>query len=211
MGSSLDIDTALDWRGRTVLDRDGRKVGRLEEIYLDRESERPAWATLHTGLFGRHRTFVPLAEATRVGDDLQVPWTSDQIKDAPRADPDVTLAADEEDRLYEHYALSGADRSAAHHDVSERNEDDGVAGEPGDRAGGPDPAAGEGPSVIRSEEELRVGTQVVPSRLRLKKYVVTEEQVVPVRREQVRVERVPVDGEGEPEVLFDTADEDERR
>jgi uncharacterized protein (TIGR02271 family) len=47
--------------------------------------------------------------------------------------------------------------------------------------------------VTRSEEELRVGTERRPrERVRLRKYVVTEEVpiVVPVRREEVRIERV---------------------
>ena len=46
-----DIHTALDWRGRTVVDRDGEKIGTLKEIYLD-EQERPGWGSVHTALFG---------------------------------------------------------------------------------------------------------------------------------------------------------------
>ena len=50
-------------------------------------------------------------------------------------------------------------------------------------------------AMTRSEEELRVGTAERESgRARLRKYVVTEEvqQTVPVRREEVRVEREPI-------------------
>jgi uncharacterized protein (TIGR02271 family) len=49
--------------------------------------------------------------------------------------------------------------------------------------------------MTRSEEELRVGkTQREAGRVRLKKYVVTEEvqQTVPVQREEVRLEREPI-------------------
>jgi uncharacterized protein (TIGR02271 family) len=49
--------------------------------------------------------------------------------------------------------------------------------------------------MTRSEEELRVGTtQREAGRARLRKYVVEEEvsQSVPVRREEVRVEREPI-------------------
>ncbi|WP_448641766.1 PRC-barrel domain-containing protein [Geodermatophilus sp. URMC 63] len=69
------------------------------------------------------------------------------------------------------------------------------------------PAAGAAPAaaapgrstdgaMTRSEEQLRVGTeQVAATRVRVVKYVVTEEvQVtVPIRREEVRVEEVPLD------------------
>ena len=34
----------LDWRGRTAVDSDGDKLGTIEEIYLDAETERPEWA-----------------------------------------------------------------------------------------------------------------------------------------------------------------------
>jgi uncharacterized protein (TIGR02271 family) len=50
-------------------------------------------------------------------------------------------------------------------------------------------------AMTRSEEELRVGTtQREAGRARLRKYVVTEDvqQTVPVRREEVRVEREPI-------------------
>ena len=49
--------------------------------------------------------------------------------------------------------------------------------------------------MTRSEEELRVGTrQRETGRVRLRKYVVTEhvQQTVPVRREEVRIEREPI-------------------
>ena len=53
-----------------------------------------------------------------------------------------------------------------------------------------------GGAMTRSEERLRVGTEQVPvARVRLVKYVVTEEvQVtVPIRREEVRLEEIPLE------------------
>jgi stress response protein YsnF len=50
--------------------------------------------------------------------------------------------------------------------------------------------------MTRSEEQLRVGTErVATTRARLVKYVVTEEVqiTVPIRREEIRVEQVPID------------------
>ena len=49
--------------------------------------------------------------------------------------------------------------------------------------------------MTRSEERLRVGTQQVESgRARLRKYIVTEDvtQTVPLRHEEVRLEREPI-------------------
>ena len=50
-------------------------------------------------------------------------------------------------------------------------------------------------TMTRSEERLNVGTeQVETGHVRLRKYVVTEEQqvTVPVRHEEVRIEREPI-------------------
>ncbi len=72
-----------------------------------------------------------------------------------------------------------------------------AAGTPGATtaaAGVPVPAGDGG--MVRSEEQLRVGTErVATTRARLVKYVVTEEVTitVPIRREEIRVEEVPLD------------------
>jgi uncharacterized protein (TIGR02271 family) len=58
------------------------------------------------------------------------------------------------------------------------------------------PATPDDGSMVRSEEQLQVATErVAVGRVRLVKYVVTEEvQVtVPIRREEVRLEELPVD------------------
>jgi hypothetical protein len=101
-----DIHTALDWRGRTVVDRDGEKIGTLKEIYLD-EQERPGWGSVHTALFGLRQTLVPLSEASPEGDLLQVPYDREHVKSAPNVDPDVQIDPDEEQRLFRHYDLEG--------------------------------------------------------------------------------------------------------
>ena len=100
--ADIDIDTALEWRGRTVIDRDGEKLGTLKEIYLD-EHERPHWGSIATGLFGTRETLAPLTEAQLTGDQLQLPFAGDHVKDAPQVEPYVQLSAEEEQQLYRHY------------------------------------------------------------------------------------------------------------
>jgi stress response protein YsnF len=188
-----DIDTVLGWRGSTVVDRDGEKIGTFEELYLD-QGDRPAWAAVKTGLFGMRQTFVPLSEAEPVEQGLQVPYDKDQVKAAPNVDPDTQLTDDEEEQLHRHYGLSagtagdepgereGVERETAEPEAVERETvERGPEGE----------AAAE---VTRSEEELIVGTRKrVRGRARLKKYVVTDhvQRTVPVKREEVRVEYDP--------------------
>jgi hypothetical protein len=170
----IDIDSALAWRGRTVLDRDGEPIGKLKEIYLD-EEDRPSWGSVHTGLFGLRETLVPLAAVQAEDDDrLRVPFARDHVKDAPNVDPDVQLDPEEERVLYRHY------------DLDDRPTDEG------------EPAAEADDAMTRSEEEVRFGTRRrARERVRLKKYVVTDyvEKKVPVRREEIRVEHEPADGD----------------
>jgi uncharacterized protein (TIGR02271 family) len=61
----------------------------------------------------------------------------------------------------------------------------------------PTPSATDG-AMTRSEEQLRVSTErYAAKRVRVVKYVVTEEVTVtvPIRREEIRIEEVPLDGD----------------
>ena len=193
-----EITDAYDARGRTLVDQSGEKIGKIDELYHDQEGGQAEWALVNTGLFGTKKTFVPIRSASPSGEDLQVPLSKDQVKDAPRIDPDQELSEEEERRLFEHYDVpyttegsttaQGAPNSAGGpaHDGSSR-----AHGGPGQDVGGPNTDD----AMTRSEEELRVGTTESESgRARLRKYVVTEhvQKTVPVRREEVRVEREPI-------------------
>jgi uncharacterized protein (TIGR02271 family) len=170
----------LSWRGQDAVDSDGDKIGAIEEIYFDAHTNEPEWAVVNTGLFGTKQSFVPLREAARSGDGIRVPFDKTTVKDAPKIDPDGRLSTQEEAELYRHYGL----------DYSEPGSGSGVGG-PGRDVSGPNTDD----AMTRSEEELTVGkTQRETGRARLRKYVVEEEvtQTVPVRREEVRLEREPI-------------------
>jgi hypothetical protein len=87
-----EITDAYDWSSRTVLDTDGEKIGKIDTLYLDHQSDRPEWAAVHTGLFGSKRSFVPLTGATPQGEDIRVPVFKDQVKSAPGIEPDGELS-----------------------------------------------------------------------------------------------------------------------
>jgi len=172
----------LALRGRDLIGRDGEKLGKIEEIYLDTESNQPEWALISSGLFGNKQSFVPISEASSDGYSVSVPFDKATVKDAPSVEPDGRLSEREEQALYRHYGLEyggGADDDVRDPDAVGRD----VSGPTTDDA------------MTRSEEELRVGTaDREAGRVRLRKYVVEDEvtQTVPVRREEVRVEREPI-------------------
>lgn len=167
--------------GADVYAADGAKIGRAGTLYLDDDTGRPAWTTVHTGLFGTTETFVPITQAEIRENRVTVPYTKDQVKDAPRVDPDAGhLSVEEEQRLYDHYGLRTSGEPTSGRRSGTRG--DGTSGREAD-------------AMTRSEERLSVGTQQHEAgRARLRKYVVTEEQRidVPVTREEVRVEREPI-------------------
>ena len=191
------VQEATQMRGLTAVDRDGDKIGKIEDVYLDQDTGRPEWLAVGGGLFSSGVSFIPLAEATVEGDNVRVPYEKSHVKDAPRAEADGALSQAEEARLYRHYGL----------EYGETRSDSGLPEGHGMRGGDPTPQGSPGvvgndvsgpetdDAMTRSEEELRVGTtQREAGRVRLKKYIVTEDvsTTVPVSREEVRLEREPI-------------------
>jgi uncharacterized protein (TIGR02271 family) len=189
--ATIHKDRILEYRGEDLYDSDGDKIGTIEEIYLDAETDEPEWALVNTGLFGTKRNF-------------------DTVKNAPKVDANGQLSQREEGELYSHYGLEytevrsdsglpegGAGRGGTDRDFdTDRDRDFDTDRDRGKRTVGHDTS---GPTtddaMTRSEEELAVGTERRETgRARLRKYVVTEEvqQTIPVQREEVRLEREPI-------------------
>ncbi len=188
-----------------VVDPAGNKLGKVGNVYLADATHQPEWITVKTGLFGTKESFVPLSGAHTDKDGVHVQVDKDAVSDAPRIDADGHLSPEESTQLYQHYGLP----------VPRMSPD----GRMGDRTQGRDPAMGgrgragmdagtrgtaDKDAMTRSEERLNVGTeQVETGHVRLRKYVVTEEQqvTVPVRHEEVRIEREPIkDGRGRTDI-----------
>ena len=192
--------------GTTAVDADGDKIGKISEVYLDDETGRPEWATVHTGLFGTKETFLPLAQADLSGDQLRFPYDKSKVKDAPKVDADGHLSPQEEQELYRYYGLgngtdttvtdtttgtAGVAGTAGRAGTGGRTDHTGEAGVVGRDTSGPTTDN----AMTRSEERLNVGTRSEEvGRALLRKYVVTENvtETVPVSREEVRVEREPI-------------------
>src|SRR5689334_22467396 len=93
------------WIGREVVDTDGDKIGTLEAIYLDAETDQPEWALIKTGLFGGRSPLVPLVGVAAEGESVRVNFPKDQVKDAPSVKANEELSQQQERQLYEHYGL----------------------------------------------------------------------------------------------------------
>ena len=194
--------------GQKLRTTDGDKVGTIGQVYLGDQTGQPEWATVNTGLFGTNESFVPLAEATISDNDLVVPYSKSQIKDAPNIDETGHLSPAEERELYAYYNVSyagetsyegtgtarteyaGTDRDVS--DVTDRS----TTGNAGTTGTGHDTSGRTtDQAMTRSEEQLNVDTERVQTgKARLRKWVETENvQVdVPVRKEKAVVVTEPV-------------------
>ena len=179
MTTTLTFDDLQSAQGATVYSSDGEKIGSVEEIYVDDQTDQPEWIGLGTGLFGTKRALVPVEGASMREGGVLVPYSKDQVKGSPDIDSDE-IDQDTEAQLYGHYGLG----------YSEERSDTGLP------EGAPAPAGEREGAVTRHEEELRVGKRDVETgRARLRKWVETQpvSEDVELRRETARVTREPID------------------
>ncbi|GAA1010972.1 photosystem reaction center subunit H [Streptomyces sp. F-3] len=101
------MQTEIDPRnliGRKAFDRNGHKIGTVDEVYLDDATGVPEWAAIRTGLFSRD-AFVPLGPSELVEGTLRVPFDRSLIKEAPDFGVGRHLSPEQELQLYHHYGL----------------------------------------------------------------------------------------------------------
>ncbi len=175
---AINIDDPARLEGTQVRGGDGSKLGDVEAVYYDNDSNRPEWVSVRSGMFGSHVSIMPLQSADYDGKELRVPFDKEALKSAPHHDPGRELSPRDEEDLFRHYGVA-----------------DGRAHDGRTRDGRTPDGRETDDAMTRSEERLRVGTETHQAgRARLRKRVVTEHQEVrvPVSHEEVRVEREPI-------------------
>lgn len=96
-----------EWHGKVLIDPDGKRIGKLQDVYVDVENDEPQFATVKEGLISRHLTFVPLGAITVSPGGLQVAVTKAQVKSAPNIGlRGEELSREDESALYHHYELN---------------------------------------------------------------------------------------------------------
>ena len=96
-----------DWHGKMIVDVHGEKIGKLQDVYVDVETDEPQFATVKEGFVNRHLTFVPVGGMTVGPDELKVTCSRELVKTAP----DIELHGQElsqagESALYHHFELN---------------------------------------------------------------------------------------------------------
>ena len=164
--------------GRTAIDPQGDKIGRIGQVYVDDVTGKPDWVTVNTGLFGTKEHFAPLKGATVTGDDIVLPFDQDVVNDAPDVADASHLDPDEQDALYTYYAqyLSGSGPA-------------GYRRTPGANIGSAATVEDEHEVVLHAEQPSVTTEAIVVERVRLGTETLSETQQVTgqVRREEVEV------------------------
>jgi len=208
MMAAQNLSDPAQLNGVTVQDSDGGKIGKVTDVYLDDQTSKPEWAAVKTGMFGGHVSLVPLANAEFDGEALKVPYDKDQVKNAPHQDPAQELSPKQEAEIFDHYGVAYGGETVTAKTGGKGKQDSAQAGnkrqtggkgkQESGQVGGPGhDTSGENTdkAMTRSEEQLHVGTERVHAgTARLRKYVVSEDvtKTVPVRHEEVRVQREPI-------------------
>jgi hypothetical protein len=114
-------DDIRGWVGHRLDEIGGTNVGKIDGVFVDEETGEAEWLLARMGRFGHH-TLVPARDAVEGVKRVWVPYTRDQIRQAPKAEPSAPLTAGAERALLAHFGIvADAGRAAQ---VSERDEAD---------------------------------------------------------------------------------------
>jgi uncharacterized protein YrrD len=93
-----------EWHGKMLVDCNGEKIGKLQDVYVDVETDEPQFVTVKEGFIDRHLTFVPLGGLHVGPDDLHVAVTKGRVRSAPNIEMHrEELSQADESALYHHF------------------------------------------------------------------------------------------------------------
>jgi len=102
---SVDDFTADRLDGRKVITSDGEKLGKVDGVLTD-DMGRPQYLEVKTGWFGSKRHAIPIQQinaSLEDDSDIVVPYTKEQLENAPTLDDDEDLDYDREQHVGRHY------------------------------------------------------------------------------------------------------------
>ena len=96
-----------DIRGRMVIDRDGRDIGKIDGLMIDDVERRVRFMEVASGGFlgfGEHKSFIPVDAITQIFPDaVHINHTREHVAGAPHYDPELVA------ELYPYYGYPAVD------------------------------------------------------------------------------------------------------
>lgn len=188
----------------TVVDREGDKLGSIDAVWQD-HTDQPAYFAVRTGWLGMGKAHVVPAQRAEVNETrktVRVPFSKEEIKNAPSFDSQDDINEDTEFTISSHYGI-GRDWNRTSRDFdapAEPQFEEGMEIDQTLDAPGAKPVEAKGREETRlrlNEEQVKVGKREVEyGGVRLRKIVRTETVNVPVEleREEIQIERSPAGG-----------------
>lgn len=100
-----DLPNVGEWRGHDVYLNDGDKLGKLEDVYYDAETDVPRFLSVRTGTLTHKQVLVPAPDVIPSPDKLTVAWGQEDTGNAPTMKPGQELTAEDEERAFRHYGM----------------------------------------------------------------------------------------------------------
>jgi hypothetical protein len=91
--------------GLHVVGRDDVTLGVVEGIYVDIRSGYPQWAAIQSGLFGTDVSIIPLTATEHDDRSLRIPYSVQELRDAPHRAPSTAMSHKEEANLFRHFSV----------------------------------------------------------------------------------------------------------
>ena len=168
-------------QGQPAHDLEGQALGTVDHLYLSDVDNEPRWVTIGSTSGSAAQVFAPLVGATAATEGLRLSVTRDQVLASPPLAVDAHLSPQEEAELERYYGLPPVARPE------------------------------EAQTITLSAERAVPGTELITRQVRVRRYVVTETELVevPLKRERMVIERMPLEG-GEPELIEEFTVREER-
>ena len=177
-----DLGRFIDY---TVVDQDGDKVGTVDAVWEDHTGQ-PYYLAVRTGWLGLGKAHVVPAENAEVHEQsrkIRLPYSADRMKNAPAFDCAADMDDDSHRSIRDYFGLRGTGSA----EKTPRTTAATGAARTQDEA-----------TIKLKAEDVKIGKREIEyGGIRLRKVVRTEivNQPVELKREEIVIERTPVQGE----------------
>ena len=104
-GPMADLNEALTWLGYRVDDVYGARVGIVEDVYVDQETDTPCWFLTKMGRFSEVYALIPVQDAVAGTGHVWVPYEKDLVRRAPQVRAGMPVTQQAEASLCAHYGV----------------------------------------------------------------------------------------------------------
>ena len=100
-----DLNEALTWTGFRVDDVYGARVGTVQDVYVDHDTDSPCWLLVKIGRFSETHALIPVHDLVAGSGHVWIPYEKDLIRRAPHVAAGMPVTQEREAELCAHYGV----------------------------------------------------------------------------------------------------------